>query len=146
MDVFVFLMALSISYSIRYASSPDAKRNFDKAEPLSWPSQPLCLLGVRLIPSGLQRRCWLDLCSYSINTGQFLKQLRFMKSAHVVPPRLALRVAKAISCLPLSDSTSINSASAVAARIWESGLKALFHNPEITHFSSLALRFTLIKL
>ncbi|KAM7539516.1 hypothetical protein Aperf_G00000041588 [Anoplocephala perfoliata] len=141
MDVIVFLMALSISYLLRYASSPSVKRNFTKAEPLSWPSQPLCLLDIRLIPSGLQRHCWLRLCSYSINTGRFLKQLRFMKSAHAMPFRLALRVAKAISSLPLADSTSINSASAVAARIWESGLKILIHNTEITHFNSLALRF-----
>nr|CDS26440.1 E3 SUMO protein ligase RanBP2 [Hymenolepis microstoma] len=132
-DAYVFLLALSVSYLIRFATSPESNRSSEKMEPLSWPNQPLCLLSSRILPSGLQRKCWIELCSRSTKAGRFLEQLRFAKSTHELPSRLALRVAKAISSLNLPSSDA-------AAQIWEFGLNSLAQNTEFNRFSSPVLK------
>lgn len=135
-DAYVFLIALSVSYLIRFASSPESNRSSGSTEPLSWPSQPLCLLSPRLLPTGLQRKCWIGLCSRSTDAVRFLEQLRFAKSTHEIPSRLALRVAKAISSLRLPSSNAIT-------QIWEFGLTALVQSTEFTRFNSPVLKYVL---
>ncbi|VUZ47137.1 unnamed protein product [Hymenolepis diminuta] len=132
-DAYVFLLALSVSYLIRFASSPESNRSSGSSEPLLWPSQPLCLFSPRLLPTGLQRKCWIELCSRSTNAVRFLEQLRFTKSTHEIPSRLALRVAKAISSLRLPSSNAVT-------QIWEFGLTALVQSTEFTHFNSPVLK------
>ncbi|VDD80354.1 unnamed protein product [Mesocestoides corti] len=118
LDAIVFLLALSISYLIRYASSSDVLKYQSPKTPSSWPPAPLCL------------------ASQSSLT-HFLDQLRFVAPNHATSPRLTLRVAWATSHLPL-DSGSDESTS-WAARIWEAGLAALVQDPEFVQKNSPAL-------
>ncbi|VDN97580.1 unnamed protein product [Rodentolepis nana] len=131
-DAYVFLLALSVSYLIRFATSSESNRSSGETEPLSWPNQPLCLLSSRFLPSGLQRKCWIEICSRSAKASRFIEQLRFAKSTHEIPSRLALRVAKAISSLDLPSNA--------AAQIWEFGLNSLIPNTEFNRFSSPVLK------
>ncbi|KAL5112046.1 E3 SUMO-protein ligase RanBP2 [Taenia crassiceps] len=142
LDAIVFLVALSVSYLIRYASS-ETPGHKSRKNALSWPPQPLCLLNTRMLPSGMQRRCWNDLCTCAKNKSsadessltQFIDQLRFVKPTRAASARLILRVAQATTRLPL-DASAIDCTLARAARAWEAGLKALMENSELTQLGS----------
>ncbi|VDM34988.1 unnamed protein product [Hydatigera taeniaeformis] len=147
LDAVVFLVSLSVSYLIRYASSDPSMRQAQVTS-LSWPSQPLCLLNSRLLPSGVQRRCWNDLCARAKNKSadessltNFIDQLRFAKSTQSVSARLILRVAQATTHLTLETSAT-DCVLARAAWAWEAGLKALVENSELTNliYPSLSVR------
>ncbi|CDS41416.1 E3 SUMO protein ligase RanBP2 [Echinococcus multilocularis] len=144
LDAVVFLVALSISYLIRHTSS-ETSRGHAQAAPLSWPPQPLCLLNTRLLPSSMQRRCWNGLCACAKDKSaddesplmHFIDQLRFVRPTQTMPARLILRVAQAITRLPL-EASATDFTLARAARAWEAGLSALMQNSEFARLGSPA--------
>ncbi len=75
--------------------------------------------------------------SFSMRMG-YLSQMRFTKNARATSPRLILRIAYALSRLPLDSN--LDDARARAADVWEAGLSALMQNPDFSHFASPAPR------
>ncbi|VDL81009.1 unnamed protein product [Schistocephalus solidus] len=131
-DVLVFLAAVCVTYLARNAASSDARfpgasfvgvqrtlqGSAGTTTPISWSILPLCLVNVRLLPSGCQRRCWslLRAAESSKNSqlplSVFLQQLRFAASPNIagaVRPsaRLILRIANVFSRLVDMPNNSV---------------------------------------